>query len=292
MGAKYSSKIDLKFGYHQVPIEQTDVWKTSFKSKEGVFEWLVMPFGLTNDPTTFMKMMDNILRPFANNFVVVYLDDILIYNKTWSEHLQLIHQVLHILRQHKLYENLEKFSFVMDKVHYLGYFIDQHALHVDLAKIHVIREFPAPTPLTELKNFLGLSNFYRKFVLGFSHIAWALNQVTRGGSKEKFVWGLSQQQAFDELNKSLCSSLVLSLPDLQHPFDIETYASDYVVGTILTQHSHPVEYYSETLSNVFPKYPTCDKEMYSIVKACHKWRNYILKKETVIHTDHNPLQFT
>jgi hypothetical protein len=105
MGAKYFSKIDLKSGYHPVPIEQTDVWKTAFKSKEGIFEWLVMPFGLTNSPATFMRMMDDILRPFTNTFVVVYLDDILIYSKTWAEHLQHIQQVLHTLRQHKLYAN-------------------------------------------------------------------------------------------------------------------------------------------------------------------------------------------
>jgi hypothetical protein len=107
-------------------------------SKEGFFEWLVMPFGLTNAPATFMRMMDNILRPFTNNFVVVYLDDILIYNKTCTEHLHHIQQVLHTLRQHKLYANLEKFSFGMDRVHYLGYIIDQHGVHVDPAKIQVI----------------------------------------------------------------------------------------------------------------------------------------------------------
>jgi hypothetical protein len=117
MGAKYFSKIDLKFGYHQVLIEQTDVWKTAFKSKEYLFEWLVMPFGLTNSPATFMRMMDDILRPFTNTFVMVYLDDILIYNKTWAEHLKHIQQVLHTLRQHKLYANLEKLSFGMDRVH-------------------------------------------------------------------------------------------------------------------------------------------------------------------------------
>jgi hypothetical protein len=131
----------------------------------------------------------------------VYLDDILIYNKTWVEHLQHIQQVLHTLRQHKLYANLEKFSFGMDRVHYLGYIIDQHGVHVDPTKIQVIRDWPAPTTLTELQSFLGLANFYHRFVLGFSHIAWALNQVTRGGGKEKFVWGLSQQQAFDDLKK-------------------------------------------------------------------------------------------
>jgi hypothetical protein len=150
MGAKYFSKIDLKSGYHQVPIEQTYVWKTAFKSKEGLFEWLVMPFGLTNTPTTFMRMMDDILRPFTNTFVVVYLDEILIYNKTWAEHLQHIQQVLHTLRQHKLYANLEKYSFGMDRVHYLGYIIDQHGVHVDPTKIQVIRDWPSPTTLTEL----------------------------------------------------------------------------------------------------------------------------------------------
>jgi hypothetical protein len=146
-----------------------------------------------------MRMMDDILRPFTNTFVVVYLDDILIYNKTWVEHLQHIQQVLHTLRHHRLYANLEKFSFGMDRVHYLGYITDHHGIHVDQAKIQVIRDWLAPTTLTELWIFLGLANFYHKFVLGFSHIAWTLSQITRGGGKEKFAWGRSQQQAFDNL---------------------------------------------------------------------------------------------
>jgi hypothetical protein len=149
-GGEYFSKIDLKSGYHQVPIEQTDVWKTAFKSKEGLFEWLAMPFGLTNAHTTFMRMMDDILWPFTNFFVMVYLDDILIYNKTWAEHLQHIQQVMHTLRQHKLYANLEKFSFGMDRVQYLGYIVDAHGVHVDPAKIQFIRDWPTPTTLTKL----------------------------------------------------------------------------------------------------------------------------------------------
>jgi hypothetical protein len=128
-------------------------------------------------------------------------------------------------------------------------------------------------------------------VLGFSHIAWSLSQITRGGVKEKFAWGWSQQQVFDDLKQHLCSSPILSLLDLQHPFEIETYASDYVVGVVLTQHGHPVAYHSETLSDVFRKYPTYEKQMYSIVKAYRQWRYCILGKETIIHIDHKSLQF-
>jgi hypothetical protein len=148
--------------------------------------------------------------------------------------LQHIQQVLHTLRQHQLYANLENLSFDMDMVHYLGYIVDQHGVHVDPSKIQFIRDWTAPTTLTKLQSFLGLANFYHRFVLVFFYIAWALSQVTRGGGKVKFVWGHSQQKAFNDLKKRLCSTPILSLPDLHHPFEIETDASDYVVGTILT----------------------------------------------------------
>jgi hypothetical protein len=128
-------------------------------------------------------------------------------------------------------------------------------------------------------------------MLGFSHIAWALIQVTRGGGKENFVWVQSQQQDFDDLKQCFFSAPLISLSDLQYPFEIEKYASDYVVDIFLTQHGHPVAYHSETLSNDFCKYPTYDKEMYSIVKDYLQWRHYIIRKETVIHIDHKPLQF-
>ena len=155
----------------------------------------------------------------------------------------------------------------MDKVHYLGYIIDQHGIHVDPVKIQVIHDWLAPTTLTELQSLLGLANFYHGFVLGFFHIAWALSQINKGGGKAKFAWGRSQQQAFNDLKQRLCSATMLSLPDLQHPFEIETDASDYAVGAVLTQHGHPVAYHSETLSDTVRKYPTYDKEMYSIVQS-------------------------
>jgi hypothetical protein len=213
--------------------------------------------------------MDDVLRPFTNSFVVVYLYDILIFNRTWEEHMQHIQQILSTLRQHQLYANLEKCSFGMKRVQYLGYIIDEHGVHMDPTKIQFIYDWPTPTTLIELRSFLGLANFYRQFMLRFSHIAWALIQVTKGDGKENFTWGKAQQCTFDDLKHRLCSSPVLSLLDLQQLFNIETDAADYVVGATLTQHCNTVAYHSETLSDTVRKYPTYDKEMYSIVQACH-----------------------
>jgi hypothetical protein len=136
---------------------------------------------------------------------------------------------------------------------------------------------------------LGLANFYQRFVLGFSHIGWALSQVTKGGGKENFMWGKEHQRAFDYLKHRLCSAPVLSLSGLQQPFEIETNASEYGVGAVLTQRGHPIAYHSEALSDTIRKYPTYDKEMYSIVQPCHQWKHYILGKEKIIHVDHKPL---
>jgi len=155
----------------------------------------------------------------------------------------------------------------MTQIQYLGYIIDEQGVHVDPTNIQVVRDWPSPTTLMELYNFLGLANFYRRFVLGFSHITWPLSQVTKGGAKEKFFWSESQQKAFTKLKNHLCSAPVLTLPDLQQPFEVETNSFDYAIGAVLTQHGHPVAYHSETLSNTFRKYPTYDKEIYSIVHA-------------------------
>jgi hypothetical protein len=157
---------------------------------------------------------------------------------------------------------------------------------VDPAKIQAIWDWPAPTTLTELRIILGIANIYHRFLLGFSHITWPLSQVTKGGAKAKFFWSKSQQKVSGELKHRLYSTPMLTLQDLQQPFEIETDASDYAIGAVLTQHGHPVAYHSETLSDTVRKYPTYEKEIYSIVQAYRQWKHYILGKETVIHTDH------
>eukprot|EP00253_Pinus_taeda_P034042 PITA_34042 len=164
--------------------------------------------------------------------------------------------------------------------------LENKGVHVDLPKFQFIRDCPSSATLTELHNFLGLANFYRRFVLGFSHITWTLSQFTKGGAKEKFFWSESQQKAFTELKDRLYLALVLTLPYLQQPFEVETNASNYAIGVVLTQHGHPVAYHSEKLLDTVWKYPTYDKEMYSIMQACRQWKNYILGKETIIHTVH------
>ena len=151
-----------------------------------------MPFGLTNAPATFMRMMDDILRPFTNSFVVVYLDDILIFSRTWEDHLQHIEEVLSTLRHHKLYVNLERCSFGMKEIQYLGYIVNEQGVHVDPAKIQVIRNWPTPRTIIDLRSFLGLAKFYHRFMVGFSNIAWALSNVTKGGAKPKLFWALAQ----------------------------------------------------------------------------------------------------
>jgi hypothetical protein len=137
----------------------------------------------------------------------------------------------------------------MNMVQYLGYIVDEHGVHVNPTKIQIIHDWLALTKLTELQSFLGLTKFYQRFLLGFSHITWALSQVTKGGGRENLVWGKEQQRAFDYFKHCLSSTPVLSLLDMQQPFNIETDASDYAVGTVLTQHGHPMEYHSETLSD-------------------------------------------
>jgi hypothetical protein len=168
-GSCIFTKIDLKSGYHQIWMTEDDEWKTTFKTKYGLYEWLVMPFGLTNAPSTFMRLMNHALRAFIGRFVVIYFNDILVYSKDLNEHINHLQCVLDVLRKEKLYVNLKKCSFCMEKVVFLGYVISAKGIQVDEEKVKAIKEWPKPKSITEIRNFHGSASFYRQFVKNFQY---------------------------------------------------------------------------------------------------------------------------
>ncbi|KAK1602141.1 hypothetical protein QYE76_017184 [Lolium multiflorum] len=275
-GAAVFSKIDLRSGYHQIRMKEGDEWKTAFKTKFGLYEWLVMPFGLTNAPSTFMRLMNHVLREFIGKFVVVYFDDILIYSRNESDHTIHIRHVLQVLRDNKLYGNLEKCTFCKDKVIFLGYVVSQHGVEVDESKIEAIQNWPTPMNVSQIRSFHGLAGFYRRFVPNFSTIAAPLNDLTKKGVV--FEWGAAQDHAFDELKRLLTSAPLLALPDFNKQFEIECDASGIGIGGVLMQEGRPIAYFSEKLSGAKLNYPIYDKELYALIRVLErlaKWVEFI-----------------
>lgn len=212
-GANVFTKLDLRSGYHQIRIRPGDEWKTTFKTKEGLYEWLVMPFGLSNAPSTFMHLMNQVLRPFLSQFVVVYLDDILIYSKNEDEHFEHVRKVLEVLKENELYVNLKKCVFLQKQLLFLGFVIASEGIHVDDSKVAAIRDWPTPKSITEVRSFHGLATFYRRFVKNFSTIMVAITECLKKG---KFQWNEVAEASFKEIKEKLSQALVLVLPDFNN----------------------------------------------------------------------------
>jgi Reverse transcriptase (RNA-dependent DNA polymerase)/RNase H-like domain found in reverse transcriptase len=243
-GATVFSKVDLKSGYHQIRVKPGDEWKTVFKTKEGLFEWLVMPFGLSNAPNTFMRIMNQVLRPFLNKFVVVYFDDILIYSRNKEEHVDHVRQVLQTLRQNSLYVNPKKCIWMTDKLVFLGFVIAADGICPDTDKIKAIQEWPTPTIVTEVRSFLGLPGFYRRFIKNFSNITAPITELLK---KNSFEWNLEANQAFEKLKVLLTQAPVLALPNFDKMFELDCDASRVGIRAVLSQEKKPVAYFSEKL---------------------------------------------
>uniref|UniRef100_A0A1J3GDV5 RNA-directed DNA polymerase n=1 Tax=Noccaea caerulescens TaxID=107243 RepID=A0A1J3GDV5_NOCCA len=287
-GSTIFSKIDLKSGYHQIRMKEGDEWKTTFKTKHGLYEWLVMPFGLTNAPSTFMRLMNHVLRSFIGVFVVVYFDDILIYSKSLDDHLKHISSVLDVLRKECLYANLKKCTFCTDNLVFLGFVVSADGVKVDEEKVKAIREWPSPKSVGEVRSFHGLAGFYRRFVKDFSTIAAPLTEVIK--KDVGFQWGPSQEEAFHSLKEKLTNAPLLVLPDFTKTFEIECDASGISIGAVLMQDKKPIAFFSEKLGGSILNYPTYDKEFYALVRALQTWQHYLWPKEFVIHTDHESLK--
>lgn len=207
-----------------------------------------MPFGLTNAPTTFMRVINDVLRPFLDDFVIVYLDDIMTFSKMWEEHLKNVKQTLDVLKREKLYVKFSKCEFGKTSLNYFGHIVGGGELKIDPSKVAVVVNWPKHRSATEVRSFLGATQYWRKFISNFSLIATLLHALV--GLNKVFQWGRKHQKYFDTLKERISTTPVLAPPDLQRPLKIQTDASDYAMGEVLTQHGKPICYHYENFNPV------------------------------------------
>lgn len=282
-GAKFFTKLDLRSGYHQIRMSEKDIHKTAFITHFGHFEYLVMPFGLANAPGTFQALMNSILAPYLRIFVLVFFDDILIFSKTLEEHVQHVETVLTVLMKEKLFVKMSKCLFAVNQVDYLGHIISGEGMATDPSKIVAVNDWPVPTTITQLRGFLGLCGYYRRFVKDFGSIARPLHDILK---KDNFHWTSLQDTAFKALKQALVTAPVLALPNFSLPFVLETD-----LGAVLMQNGNAIAYYSSTLCPRNAAMSTYEKEALAIVEALKKWRHYLVGHKLIIRTDHQSLKF-
>ena len=269
--AIYFSKIDLRTGYHQLKIKSEDIPKTAFRTRYRHYEFLVMSFGLTNAPTTFMDLINPIFKKYLDKCVIVFIDDILVYSKTKEEHAEHLRIVLEILRKEQLYAKWSKCEFWLKQVQFLGHVINKEGITVDPAKIEAVSNWERPKTPTEVRSFLELAGYYRRFVQDFATIATSLTRLTR--KEEKFEWTDKCEESFQELKKRLVTAPVLTLPDEKENFVIYSDASHKGLGCVLMQHGKVIAYVSRQLKEYEIRYPTHDLELAAIVFALKIWRH-------------------
>ncbi|GJQ99067.1 putative reverse transcriptase domain-containing protein [Tanacetum coccineum] len=258
-GSSVYSKIDLRSGYHQLRVREEDIPKTAFRTRYGHYEFQVMPFGLTNAPAVFMDLMNRVCKPYLDKFVIVFIDDILIYSKNKQEHEEHLKLILELLKKEELYAKFSKCEFWIPKVQFLGHVIDSQGIHVDPAKIESIKDWASPKSPTEIRQFLGLAGYYRRFIEGFLKIAKPMTKLTQ--KKVMFVWGDKQEAAFQLLKQKLCSAPILALPEGSEDFIAYCDASIKGLGAVLMQREKVIAYASRQLKIHENNYTTHDLEL-------------------------------
>jgi len=293
-GSTVFTGLDMTSGYNQLRVEETSVPKTAFRTRFGQYEWLVMPFGLCNAPSTFQRMVNEIMEPLKWRFVICYLDDVLIHSKDLESHYEHVTRVLEKFRQHKLYCNPSKCHFVQERIDFLGHIVSGQGIEVDGRKVEAISKWPPPRNVKELMSFLGAANFFRRFIRRFAHMALPLTGLLKRDAP--WLWGDPQQEAFEALKQALSTAPVLRPPDPSNgKFIMYTDASDIAVGAVLMQETaegpHVVAYLSRKHSSAERNYTTREKELLAIINGLKEWRHYLAGAETQVYTDHDSLRY-
>jgi len=293
-GARVFSKLDLQMGYNQIRLEPQDVPKSAFRTRYGLYEYLVMPFGMCNAPATFQRTMNDIFRDCLDIFVLVYLDDILIYSKTPAEHTQHLRTVLGILEKHRFFCKLSKCQFGRDSMDFLGHHVGAHGIQAAAAKHLAIREWPVPTSPTDVRSFLGLANYVRRGVQGFSSLAVPLLELTH--LNHKWAWEERHQKAFVALQDACLNSTVVQAPNPAEPFIVTTDASAYATGAILEQEyggkRYVIAFDSRKFSGAEQNKTAYEKEMMAVLQALRTWRHHLLgPRSFVLNCDNSAVTF-
>ena len=290
--ARHFTTLDLASGYHQIAVKDEDIPKTAFRTQRGQFEFVVMPFGVTNAPATFQRMMNSIFKEELDDSVLVYLDDILIFSRTLQEHIQHIRGALEKLRAAQLYARLHKCAFFQQKVEYLGFDVSSQGIQPSPEKVRTVVEWPRPCSVKDIRSFLGLAGFYRRFIKEFSLKAKPMTELTK--EKVPWKWTQTEENSFNELKKSLVIAPVLRMPNFDLPFVVTTDASLVSVGAILEQDFgqglQPVAFDSRKLNPAETRYSAYERELLGIVWAIGKWRHYLEGKHFIVQTDHSSLR--
>jgi hypothetical protein len=290
-GKAFFSSLDLQCSYNQVRIPPEDVPKTAFLTPLGQYQFKVLCFGLSNAPATFQRVMDDVFRELmVRNTVLVYLDDILVMSRTLDEHVTHLREVLTLLREHRLYAKFSKCSFAQTHTKFLGHIVSAEGLQVDPDKTSVVRDWPHPKNVSELRSFLGLASYFRRFIRGFSQLASPLTDLTKDVPFDFAHWPPGPESvAFEGVKQALTNPPVLALPDFTKPFQVRVDASISGTGGVLMQEGRPIAYTSSKFSPAERNYTTFDQEMLALVHACAKWRCYLHGRPFQLVTDHKPL---
>ncbi len=292
--AKVFSALDLAQGYHQIRIAESDVPKTAFCTPLGLYEYRVLSFGLSNAPATFQRVMSETLaEEIRAGFVVVYLDDILVFSKSVDEHLEQLERVLSKLRAAKFYAKRSKCLFNQSELKYLGFIVGGGNLKPDPTKVAAVLEWPVPKSKSELRSFLGLANYFRRFMHHYGSVCAPLNALLRDDVPNDFsgAWDARAQSAFEKVKELLTSAPVLALPRLDKPFTISCDACKDGVGAVLLQDDQPVAFESRKFTDIESRYPKMhpgDQELLAVVYALQKFRHYVLGQRFTLITDHQP----